>query len=61
MSEKSYLYENVSQRLRQHIHEGSYRAGEKLPSVRVLGRLFQVSVNIVLQFSSASGSWKPMV
>jgi DNA-binding transcriptional MocR family regulator len=49
MSEKSYLYENVSQRLRQHIHEGSYRAGEKLPSVRVLGRLFQVSVNTVLQ------------
>lgn len=49
MPGKAYLYENVSQRLRQHIHEGSYRAGEKLPSVRVLSRLFQVSINTVLQ------------
>ncbi|MFT7336752.1 MAG: DNA-binding transcriptional MocR family regulator [Marinobacter maritimus] len=49
MPGKAYLYENVSHRLRQHIHEGSYRAGEKLPSVRVLSRLFHVSVNTILQ------------
>ncbi|WP_417543245.1 PLP-dependent aminotransferase family protein [Marinobacter sp.] len=49
MSGKAYLYENVSHHLRQHIHEGSYRAGEKLPSVRVLSRLFHVSVNTILQ------------
>ncbi|WP_339802144.1 PLP-dependent aminotransferase family protein [uncultured Marinobacter sp.] len=49
MAEKSFLYESVSEQLRHHIYQGSYHAGEKLPSVRELSRLFRVSVNTILQ------------
>ena len=49
MRQKSFLYETVSQHLREQIRRGSYAPGEKLPSVRQLSRIFKVSVNTILQ------------
>lgn len=49
VAEKSFLYESVSEQLRHHIHQGNYRTGDKLPSVRELSRLFRVSINTILQ------------
>lgn len=49
MRQKSFLYETVSGQLREQIRRGSYTPGEKLPSVRQLSRIFNVSVNTILQ------------
>lgn len=44
-----YLYESISLQLRRHIEGGSYRPGQRLPSVRNLSRLFNTSVNTIIQ------------
>lgn len=44
-----FLYESISQQLRNQINSGSYAAGERLPSVRRLSQVFGVSINTVLQ------------
>ena len=49
MAHEHYLYESISEQLRQHIRTGSYSAGERLPSVRQLSQLFSVSVYTVVQ------------
>jgi len=49
MGQKSFLYETVSEQLREQILRGSYVQGEKLPSTRKLSLLFGVSINTVLQ------------
>lgn len=49
MAQHLYLYEGISERLRCHIRQGNYRSGERLPSVRSLSRLFNVSVNTITQ------------
>jgi DNA-binding transcriptional MocR family regulator len=49
MRQKSFLYETVSRQLREQIFRGSYIPGEKLPSVRQLSRIFNVSINTILQ------------
>lgn len=49
MAHEHYLYESISEQLRQHIRTGSYSAGERLPSVRQLSQMFGVSVNTVVQ------------
>jgi len=49
MGQKSFLYEAVSEQLREQILRGSYVQGEKLPSTRKLSQIFSVSVNTILQ------------
>lgn len=49
MAQDAFLYENISEQLAAHIRRGNYRAGERLPSVRALSKLFGVSVNTVIQ------------
>lgn len=49
MAHELFLYESISQRLRKHILGGSYRAGERLPSIRHLSQLFGVSINTIMQ------------
>ena len=49
MAHPLFLYENISAQLRGHICCGSYKAGERLPSVRQLSQTFGVSINTVIQ------------
>lgn len=49
MAHERFLYESISQQLRNQIRSGSYRAGERLPSVRRLSQVFGVSINTVVQ------------
>ncbi len=49
MGQKSFLYETVSEQLREQILRRSYVQGEKLPSTRKLSLLFGVSINTILQ------------
>lgn len=49
MDQDLYLYESISIQLRRHIEGGSYQPGERLPSVRSLSRLFNTSVNTIIQ------------
>lgn len=49
MAQERFLYESISQQLRNQICGGSYRAGERLPSVRRLSQVFGVSINTVVQ------------
>src|SRR5690554_3559566 len=49
MDQDLYLYESISLQLRRHIESGSYRPGQRLPSVRNLSRLFNTSVNTIIQ------------
>ena len=49
MSQDLFLYESISLQLRRHIEGGSYLPGERLPSVRNLSRLFNTSVNTIIQ------------
>ncbi|MFN3581689.1 MAG: GntR family transcriptional regulator, partial [Pseudomonas sp.] len=49
MAHERFLYESISQQLRNQIRGGSYQAGERLPSVRRLSQVFDVSVNTVMQ------------
>lgn len=43
------LYEEVSVRIREMISQGTYRAGERIPSIRALSRQLRVSVNTVME------------
>jgi DNA-binding transcriptional MocR family regulator len=43
------LYEEVSARIGGMIEQGTYRAGERVPSVRALSRQLRVSVNTVME------------
>ncbi|WP_275450049.1 PLP-dependent aminotransferase family protein [Geobacter sulfurreducens] len=43
------LYESVAGRVAQLIGEGTFRAGDRIPSVRALGRQFQVSLTTVME------------
>ncbi len=49
MAQELFLYERISRRLLDQIRQGSYRVGERLPSVRRMSQLFGVSVNTVMQ------------
>ncbi len=49
MANDRFLYESISQQLRNQINSGSYSAGQRLPSVRRLSRLFGVSINTIVQ------------
>ena len=49
MDQDLYLYESIGLQLRRHIEGGSYQPGERLPSVRHLSRLFNTSVNTIIQ------------
>jgi len=43
------LYEEVSARISEMIVKGTYRAGERIPSIRALSRQMRVSVNTVME------------
>ncbi len=43
------LYEEVSARVSEMIRKGTYRAGERIPSIRALSRQMRVSVNTVME------------
>ncbi|WP_306535354.1 PLP-dependent aminotransferase family protein [Geobacter sp.] len=43
------LYESVASRIGQLIDEGTFRSGDRIPSVRALGRQFQVSLTTVME------------
>ncbi|NJD91422.1 MAG: PLP-dependent aminotransferase family protein [Geobacter sp.] len=43
------LYEEVSNRINEMIRQGTYRAGERIPSIRGLSRQMRVSVNTVME------------
>ncbi|MBW4440138.1 MAG: PLP-dependent aminotransferase family protein [Plectolyngbya sp. WJT66-NPBG17] len=45
----SSLYEQVADRIRALIHEGTLRPGDRLPSVRKLHQQFSVSISTVLE------------
>src|SRR5512133_257368 len=42
-------YEQVSARMSEMIEKGTYRAGERIPSIRALSRQMRVSVNTVME------------
>lgn len=46
--EKTLLYEEVSGRIVEMIQRGTYRPGERIPSLRALSRQMRVSVNTVI-------------
>jgi len=46
---ETFLYEQICRRIVEQIRDRTYAAGERLPSVRQLSRLFGVSVNTVLR------------
>jgi len=48
MAGKSLLYEEVSGRILDMIRSGTYRPGERIPSLRALSRQMRVSVNTVM-------------
>ena len=43
------LYEEVSAKISEMIRQGTYRAGERIPSIRSLSRQMRVSVNTVME------------
>lgn len=45
---KTLLYEEVSGRIAKMIKEGTYRPGERIPSLRALSRQMRISVNTVM-------------
>lgn len=49
MADESFLYQQISRRLLEQIATGSFRPGQRLPSVRRLSQQFRVSVNTVVQ------------
>ncbi len=49
VNDDRFLYERISRRLLEQIGAGSFAVGQKLPSVRRMSGLFQVSVNTVMQ------------
>ncbi len=48
-SAKTLLYEEVSVRIGEMIRKGTYRPGERIPSLRALSRQMRVSVNTVME------------
>lgn len=48
-SQPNLLYEKVAFNIRQMIEKETYRAGEKIPSIRNLSRLMHVSINTVME------------
>jgi DNA-binding transcriptional MocR family regulator len=46
---RQFLYKRISQKLIDQIRTGSYAVGERLPSVRDMSRIFNVSINTVIQ------------
>jgi DNA-binding transcriptional MocR family regulator len=45
---KTLLYEDVSRRISEMINQGTYRPGNRIPSLRALSRQMRVSVNTVM-------------
>ena len=45
----AYLYEKLARQLAQLIQQGTYRAGERIPSVRQMSRQQNASISSVLQ------------
>ncbi|WP_300675306.1 PLP-dependent aminotransferase family protein [Desulfoluna sp.] len=45
--ERQPLYEDVAYRLSHMVDEGTFRPGEKVPSIRAMSHRFQVSINTV--------------
>ena len=45
----AYLYEKIADNIRQLIRRGTYRAGERIPSVRQMSKQQDVSISTVLQ------------
>ena len=45
---KMPLYEDVSLRIGEMIEKGTYRPGERIPSVRSLSRQMRISINTVI-------------
>ena len=43
------LYRQVADRLAAAVHDGAYRQGDRLPSVRMLARDWDVSINTVIE------------
>ena len=43
------LYEEVSAKVSEMIRKGTYRAGERIPSIRALSRQMRISVNTVME------------
>ncbi len=44
---KTPLYENIAQQVLGLVDEGTFRPGERIPSIRALSRQFKVSINTV--------------
>src|SRR5437773_8934336 len=47
--ERTALYERVATRITQLIHRGTFRPGERIPSVRDLSRQLEVSITTVME------------
>jgi DNA-binding transcriptional MocR family regulator len=47
--EKKLLYEEVAARIGGLIEQGTYRAGDRIPSIRVLSRRLNVSINTIME------------
>src|SRR4030042_2370760 len=45
----AFLYEHVASELAELIRQGTFRAGERIPSVRQLSRQRKISITTVLQ------------
>ena len=45
----SLLYEQVAREISGLIEQGTFRAGDRIPSIRQLSRRFDVSINTVMQ------------
>lgn len=48
-SHQNLLYEEVAFKIRSMIEKGTYRAGERIPSIRNLSRQMHVSINTVME------------
>ncbi len=46
---KSPLYEEIAARLGGLIEQGTYRPGERIPSIRTMSRQMQVSINTIME------------
>lgn len=49
LNPKSYLYEQVAGEVAELIRQGTFRLGERIPSVRQLSRQYKVSISTALQ------------
>ncbi|HLZ20181.1 MAG TPA: winged helix-turn-helix domain-containing protein, partial [Smithellaceae bacterium] len=46
---QTLLHEEVASKIRSMIEKGTYRAGERVPSIRNLSRQMHVSINTVIE------------